>query len=399
MDKKPNLDIKPAGKTFQMKPTLNSKEVVKSNPDPKKEIKASKKPNKIVQFFKENRWAQVVGIIVAVLLLAGIGFGIYWLVTRDKGTTFQESLKMVKEQPREMARRMDGVIVPTPDANKYPVAVMIENLVDARPQHGLSKAQVVYETVVEGNITRFMALFAGNEADEIHPVRSSRPYYLEWLSEYDAVYAHCGGSQEALEAISGFKLKDLNEMGGGSQYFWRGEGVAPHDLYTSTKLLNLAVRDMKLDTVKPKYDSWKFKDQLRKENRPASGQEINIGFLGDYAVQYKYDPETNTYLRFSPAEVPQKDALDDSQLAPKNVVILHVPKEEVVDDYGRLSLIVTGEGKLEIFRDGELVEGTWKKAERTDRTKFYDTTGAEIKLDRGQTWVTVVPEGFGVEWK
>ncbi|MDD3888185.1 MAG: DUF3048 C-terminal domain-containing protein, partial [Patescibacteria group bacterium] len=73
------------------------------------------------------------------------------------------------------------------------------------------------------------------------------------------------------------------------------------------------------------------------------------------------------------------------------------PKEEVMDDYGRLQLVVTGEGKVQIFRDGEMVEGTWKKATRTDRTKFYDSTGSEIKLDRGQTWITVVPDGFSVE--
>jgi len=397
-NKKPSLDIQPK-KTYQMKPTLNSKEVIKNDQknDLKKEILAEKKPNKIIQYFKEHRWAQVVGIIVAVLLLAGIVFGIYWLVTKDKGITFKEQLKMAKEQPKEMARRLDGVIVPTADANKYPVAVMIENLVDVRPQHALSQAQVVYETVVEGNITRFMALYAGNQADEIHPVRSARPYYLQWVSEYDALYAHCGGSQEALDAVRDFGLEDLDQIGVGAPYFWRGEGEAPHNLFTSTKTLNLALRDRKLDTVKPKYDSWKFKDEIRKENRPTTPQEIKINFAGDYSVEYKYDPETNTYLRFNPIGIEHKDAVNDSQIAPKNVVIQYVPKEEVMDDYGRLQLVVTGEGKVQVFRDGEMVEGTWKKATRTDRTKFYDSTGSEIKLDRGQTWITVVPDGFSVE--
>ncbi|MFA6296062.1 MAG: DUF3048 domain-containing protein [Patescibacteria group bacterium] len=398
MDKKPSLDIK-SGKTFQMKPTLNSKEVIKSDQkaDPKKSDQVVKKPNKIIQFFKDNRWAQIVGIIVAVLLLIGIGFGIYWLITKDKGVTFQEQLKMAKDQPKEMARRLDGVIVPTADANKYPVAVMIENLVDVRPQHALSQAQVVYETVVEGNITRFMALYAGNQADEIHPVRSARPYYLQWASEYDALYAHCGGSQEALDAILSFGIKDLDQIGAGAPYFWRGEGEAPHNLFASTKTLNLALRDRKLDTVKPKYDSWKFKDEIRKENRPTTIQDIKINFAGDYSVEYKYDPETNTYLRFNPIGVEHKDAVNDSQIAPKNVVIQYVPKEQVMDDYGRLQLVVTGEGKVQVFRDGEMVEGAWKKNSRTDRTKFYDSTGSEIKLNRGQTWITVVPDGFSVE--
>ncbi len=397
-NKKPSLDIK-TNNTYQMKPTLNSKEVVKNDTKsaPKKENLGAKKPNKIIQFFRDNRWAQIVGIIVGVLLLIGIGFGIYFLVTKDKDTTFQEKLKMVKDQPKEMPRRLDGVIVPTADANKYPVAVMIENLVDVRPQHALSQAQVVYETVVEGNITRFMALYAGNQADEIHPVRSARPYFLQWVSEYNALYAHCGGSQEALDAIRDFKIEDLEQIGVGAPYFWRGEGEAPHNLFASTKTLNLALRDRKLESIKSKYDSWKFKDQKRKENLPTTSQDIKINFAGDYSVEYKYDPETNTYLRFNPIGIEHKDVVNDSQIAPKNVIIQHIPKEEVMDDYGRLQLIVTGEGKVQVFRDGEMVEGIWKKADRTDRTKFYDSTGSEIKLNRGQTWITVVPEGFSVE--
>ena len=155
---------------------------------------------------------------------------------------------------------------------------------------------------------------------------------------------------------------------------------------------------MKLEDTKPTFESWKFENQTKKEDRTLDEKFVKIGFSGDYAVEYKYDRDTNDYLRFNPTGVPHMDGLDDTQLRPKNVIVQHIPKEEVTDDKGRLRLDVTGEGKAEIFRNGEAIEGTWQKTDRTARTVFYDENGEEVELTRGQVWITVVPEGFPVEW-
>jgi hypothetical protein len=193
----------------------------------------------------------ILGIIAGVLVLLSIGtwLGVYWVArtpTQIQSNLFQTSRSAVDTpvveptpEVNELARQTDGVLVETSQAKLYPIAVMIENAAfgGVRPQAGLSYAQIVYEVVVEGGITRFMAIYAGDMPDVIGPVRSARPTYLEFAAEYDALYGHAGGSPEALQAISGLQVKDLSALAADSRFFYRdGSKVAPHNLFTSSLL-------------------------------------------------------------------------------------------------------------------------------------------------------------------
>lgn len=294
-------------------------------------------------------------------------------------------------------RLLDGV----QGTDAQPIGVMIENLVSVRPQAGLSAASVVYETYAEGGSIRFLAVFsgAGGNLPKIGPVRSVRPYYLEWLSEYDGMIAHAGGSPEGLQTIEVFDIKDLNALSGSQQYFFRDHGIpAPHNLFTSSEQLSRAIKDRNLTEPSSTFLSWNYKDDLALAARPAQGISPTIAFSGrSYEVRWQYDPATNTYLRFN-GGVPHLDANTGAQLRAKNVIVEILSPIAGVGEKGRLTLNVHGTGKAYLFTDGGISIGTWSKADRTNRTTFTYENGTAAVFNRGATWVEVVPEDKGVTY-
>lgn len=346
----------------------------------------------------QKRKKSIIYLTIVAVIAAGL---IIWIgyLARLKETEFGG---LIKERPAKeglVPRRLDGVLVDPAQANFWPVAVMIDNMTTARPHSGLDKAGVVYEALVEGGVTRFMAIYeASQRAQEIGPVRSARLYYLDWVKEFDALYAHCGGSNESLGAIGTRGIKDIDEITGGSRFFWRDKTrYAPYNLFTSSKLLDFAILDCGLKDQKPSYESWKFKDDKPLEERPTQEKFIKIDFSSiSYLVEYSYDRENNQYLR-SMAGKPHKDKITGEQYTAKNVVVQYV-SSRVKDRVGRLEMDTIGEGKALVFRDGEVIEGTWKKESREARTKFYDKDGKEIEFVRGQVWVEIVPPERPVDY-
>lgn len=281
---------------------------------------------------------------------------------------------------------------------------MIENLPVVRPQSGLSQAAVVYETLAEGGSTRFMAVFdPAEKISELMPVRSARPYYIEWVSEYGALYAHAGGSPKALTVIrENSDINNLDALSRNGKYFWRDTSKsAPHNLVTSSDKMNFALRDLGLADKPAEFRTWQFKDEAPLSERGDDGKsvEFNFSYGKSYLVRYRYDQATNDYKRFN-ADVPHEDKNTGEQIAVKNVVVQLV-REPGYDPSGkgRLDIYVGGTGKAWIFRDGQVIEGTWQKISRTDRTLFYDTDGKEVQFDRGNTWVHVLPETEAVTYQ
>ena len=114
---------------------------------------------------------------------------------------------------------------------------MIENSEEARPQTGLDAAGIVFETVTEGGITRYAALYQENLPEEVGPVRSVRPYFVDWLMGFDTSVAHVGGSENALQMVEDRKAKDINEFFNGDAFYRRNDRESPHDAYARTKNL------------------------------------------------------------------------------------------------------------------------------------------------------------------
>lgn len=300
---------------------------------------------------------------------------------------------------------------------RRPLAIMIENHTEARPQSGLTNADIIYEAIAEGGITRFMALFYCDLADvQVGPVRSARTYFLDWLGEYDALYAHVGGANtpgpaDALSQIIRYEVKDLNQFSIGFPVFWRdyqrlGHPVATeHTMYSTTqKLWEVGAKRgwTATDSANLRWDRnftpWKFKDDSGGGN--VSGITVNFwDSQPNYIVEWNYDAASNSYKRKNGE--PHMDLNNNAQLAAKVIIIQFQKEANANDGYpGNVHLLygTTGGGKALIFQDGNVQEGKWIKSSRTSRSKYVDSGNKEILLNKGQIWIQTVPEGSKVEY-
>lgn len=304
---------------------------------------------------------------------------------------------------------------------RRPLTVMIENHLDSRPQSGLSRADIIYEAVAEGGITRFLAVFyCGAVAEEvtIGPVRSARTYFLDFASEYGdyPLYAHVGGANvagpaNALGQIADYgwlkKGNDLNQFAIGFPVFWRdyeriGHPVATeHTMYSTTEKLwevahkrGLDAKDKEGNSWNKNFVSWKFKNEARLEER-GTVNKIEFDFwkdYKDYSVRWEYDREKNLYYRFN-GGVAHKDLNNQEQLSAKTVIIQFMEEKGPIDDLKHLLYKTVGKGKAIVFRDGLTIQGWWEKSSRQGRTKFFDSKRKEIELNRGQIWIEILPAG------
>jgi hypothetical protein len=342
--------------------------------------------------------------LIALILIVGaifVWFGV-WFNFNNKlsnatvlsdGNTNTKIVSILNEE--KVFRKTDGMPVEQGKENDQSIAVMIENLAseNVRPQYGLQKAEIVYEMPVEGGITRFMAIYSNlDDIKQIGPVRSVRPTFLEFSSEYNAILTHAGGSPEALSAISGLQIQDCSALSADSKYFWRySNNYAPHNLMTSSELLSYALRDKQLNETDSSFDSWLFEDLQINNKKPEAEKYIKISFsTPEYEATWKYDNINDQYKRYY-QENEHKDALTDSAITAKNIIIQVVPPAMDAGEKGRVNFDVNGEGKAYIFKHGEKIDGTWKKNGRTERTKFYNADNQEIPLVRGNVWIEVLP--------
>lgn len=303
-----------------------------------------------------------------------------------------EIVKETKEAPI-ISRKIDGQIVfSEEEINLYPVAIMVENAADSWPQSGLDKANLVIEAITEASIPRFVAIYANNEEiDKIGPVRSARPYYLDWIEPYQPLYMHVGGSPEALQKIKStdYHLLDLDQFFHWV-YYWRDKWrYAPHNVYTSSELIQEALADEEL-TEPVDYETWAYKKDLEADKLPEEVNDIVIMYSTKYyKVKWQYNREENNYIRYQDGEIHKMS--DGEWIKAKNIIV-QVNDMEILDSVGRKRIDTIGEGQAWVYRDGERIEGTWVKNSKKDIVKYYDTDGNEIEFNRGTTWIEVIPD-------
>jgi hypothetical protein len=284
-------------------------------------------------------------------------------------------------------RLLDGVYVQKEKDNLRPFAVTIDNHIDARPPAGLAKANLVIEAEAEGGITRYLAFFdSDGEIKKIGPVRSARPYFVDWARELNALYVHVGGSPIALAKMTRENILHINEFYQGD-YFWRDpKRTRPHNVFTSTNKLKKYLKDKNVNQ-QAVFFPWSFKDDVKPELRPASGT-IAVGYWqAGYEIKWKYDQKNNNYIRYT-SEQPVTDESGD-WITAKNIIIQFVPAE-IVDEEKRLKMKIVGQGKSWICLDGVCQSGQWQKKSISARTRFYNQDGREFHFNRGCTWIEVV---------
>lgn len=345
----------------------------------------------------------------AIFLLV-IGF--WWLWSGQRVTRFERltnwsrastSSTTIAEINCLWRSQLNGACVADPTQVAQPVvAVMIENHVAARPQAGLVDAAIVYEVPVEANYTRFLALYPlGADIKKVGPVRSARPYFLDWLAEWGKkpLYMHVGGSPAALEKISDRNILNINEMYRG-WYFWRSsDRAAPHNTYTSASLWQKAWDDYKGGTAVAS-SSWHFSTgTVRCEFNCTS--KIAVSFLPPaFAPTWQYVSSTNQYARYQMGE-PHRD--DDGRAIMADTVIVQFVPTRVLDEVGRLGLDTIGEGEAVVLHNRLFIHSRWRKTGLRAPTEWlHDGRGGDdtpIDLKPGKIWIEVVPRNRPVTFE
>lgn len=308
----------------------------------------------------------------------------------------------VKESKEMAMNPLTGVLVEKSQVTwdgQRPLGVMVNNHVDARPQSGLIDADIVYEIVAEGGITRFLAFFLGNTPEKIGPVRSTREYYLVLVKELaDAMIMHIGYSPQALEAIETWPVRSLAR--GGAE-FWRDEkrmeNVAiEHTAYVDGKYLRDLGNNLGWQGT-GEITPYKFKNDSP-QTPTNTDISIDFWFKGDYSAYFKYNAQNNSYLRYMGYDemdvpIPHLDNESGKQLEVKNLIVQFVTESSIDgDEKNRLDYQLVGSGEGLVFIDGIVKKITWNKTDRDTRTMFYDQNGLEVEFNRGNFWISIVPD-------
>ncbi|NNJ08873.1 DUF3048 domain-containing protein [Chloroflexales bacterium ZM16-3] len=318
--------------------------------------------------------------------------------TAAPSTATPEPPTATPEPPTATPEPITGdLALPRGSLTQRPFAVMLDNHPDAYPQSGMSGAVIVFEALAEFGITRYMAVFAPGispELSEIGPVRSARPYYVEWAKGLRAIYTHAGGSPEglllaenAIEIINNDALRGVS-----GPYFRRsGERLAPHNLYTDSANIAAFAASRSVETPDLSEIGFILKPEAPADQRSAS-QRLSYFFIYREAyVGWSYDPSSNNYLYFRGAK-PDIDRSTGQQLRFKNVVVMEVPEAPIPGDpKGRIEQQVLGEGNARIFRDGTMIEATWHKDAGFAQLRFYAADGSEVPMNPGPVWIAAIP--------
>jgi hypothetical protein len=270
------------------------------------------------------------------------------------------------------------------------LAIMIENQADARPQTGLPHADIVYEALAEGGITRFIAVYLSDDSPVVGPVRSLRHYFAFMAADYGADVVHIGASPEGFAWRDAMNMGHLDESAGDPGVWRIRSRPPPHNAYTDTA----ADRGYLQDRGRQRNRRW---GPLRFSSNAPVGEEaaehITLGFWPwPYRVAYQWAADSQRYLRFMDGS-PHRDAATGEQIAPATVVVQYALVEAIPNDPKlRLDVnLVGGSGQLVVFSNGTRREGTWSKVAARTSSSWLDARGDPLVIPPGPVWVEVVP--------
>jgi hypothetical protein len=280
-----------------------------------------------------------------------------------------------------------------------PLAIVVNNALPARPQAGLANADIIYEIVAEGGITRFLAFYLSELPQKVGPIRSVREYFLIPVKELgDSILMHIGYSPQALQKISEWDVKSIGLRGASFYRDNRGnlKVATEHTAFANAEELFSFATSVNLNN-QTNFTSWKFNDSLDPDSSlKANFLKIDFWYEGDYSAFFKYDINSKDYVRYSGIynNEPQIliDDLTKKDVRVKNVIVQFADEVPIPGDtQGRLDYVLIGEGKGLVFRDGIVIPSKWKKDTLNSRTLFFTYEGKEIEFARGKFWISVVP--------
>lgn len=301
----------------------------------------------------------------------------------------------------EVLNPLTGLGVSGDVLERRPLVVQLDNFYSARPQADLGKADIVYEILAEGQITRYMAVFYSTYPTRVGPIRSTRPYFVLKALEYDPYYVHVGGSMAALSDVKTYGMADIDALW--SNAFYRASHKKmPHNMYSDATDLLKAAKSRQYDT-KGNFSYLAFNsdfmpidgktadEMVFRYKKPTQGDPVG------YATSYKYDKETRLYKRYTNGEA-HVDENDQKQLSCTNVLVQYADTK-VIDNEGRLSMTLISSGSGRYYTGGSFIDVTWAKKDARSKTQFYKLDGTPLKLNPGKTWYQIMPVGSQEEIK
>ena len=317
--------------------------------------------------------------------------------TTEETTTVEET---TTEDPYALEEGMmystlTGLPVTEELGKRRPITIMISNLKTVVPQNGTSHAQILYETLVEGGITRLMGVFEEFDDERIGSVRSVRHDYVSISEEYDAILVHYGDSDIAAERIKKLGVNNLSGTEGiGSTVFYRDNSISmPHNAFTSyDRIMKGIEKKGYRTTVKEglnNHFTFYHEDTDLAEGDPANTVKL---YFSSYAQPYfEYDKENKVYKRFSFGS-PHIDKTNKEQLTFKNIIIQIAP-HSVVDAKDHVNF-ETEENKGDGYyiTNGKCVPITWEKHESKQFMQYYDKEGNLLTINPGKTFIALYPK-------
>ncbi|MCY9515121.1 DUF3048 domain-containing protein [Paenibacillus apiarius] len=321
---------------------------------------------------------------------------------REDGVNALDGSESEERQPAPFRAPFTGLEAQEP-LKKRPIAVMVNNFKSARPQSGLSFADMLIEVLAEGGITRIVAIYHSQYDYDgaIGPVRSIRPYLIELGESFHAVLVHAGGSNDAYSILQKQRKPYLDEITNAGRAFWRESfRKAPHNLYTKlSKITEAAATRFPMEdealpafSFAPLHTEIEASAAMPSTSQPSASSEaasrIEVAFMnnGD-RVQYAYDYNSGNYIRHINGE-PHLDMATDKPLTADNVLVLAAP-HRVLDNVGRLEVQLDGGGEALLFTGGRTYSGTWQ---RNGQGAFaFMQSGQALPLKPGKTHMLIVP--------
>ena len=339
---------------------------------------------------KKKRKKQRRILIIFIILLLAVGGGCYYYFI------YLGNEVPVPTQSKELN-------VYDVNSNERPIAVMIDNNVENDEQVGLQDAYLTYEIIVEGGLTRIMAIYKDVDTSVIGPIRSSRHYFLDYALESDAIYAHYGWSTYAENDIKALGVDNINGLY--DDAFYRDSSIAaPHNVFTSIEALKEEARALGYSLTSNNYESLNFVseeislEEIDNNNNcdgdtcSLEGEEassITIPYSRGEVRSYTYDDVNKYYLRFM-NDIPHTDRDSGEQYHYKNIIIMKV-NNETLDSSGRQDLDTVGDGEGYYATDGYIMPITWEKDTRSGKTNYYYSNGDKIEVNDGNTFIQVMP--------
>lgn len=347
----------------------------------------------LLEKITKNKKILYIGIGVLLLLIVLVLF-----LTQKKEETHIPGIK--EEEPKKQTETKKISIVDESSKSR-PYAVMINNAPVARPlQSGLQDAYIVYEIIVEGGLTRYMALFLDQNTERIGSIRSARHYYLDYALENDAIYVHHGQSPQAQSDFS--KLDVDRIVVDNSKTGWRDKSLdvaSEHTLFTSIKKLGNGLKNKRTEREKDLLLNYSADEiDLSKQSGTTEANNVSIKYSSSVTSSYEYDAENKVYKRLVNDKV-HKDYVTKEQYTFKNIIAYDVENYTLDDseNKGRQGINNIGTGKGYFISNGYAVPITWEKKSRESQTVYKYLNGEEIVVNDGNTFIQIYPEGQSVK--